>query len=186
MRTGVWRWAVTVGVLLKCSTPSPEEVTRAATPGPSQPGPGDDWQRQVVSRIATSEYRIRKTEPGWEASNRAQGLRAQWDEAGVSVRPRTHDGAPVRLRVTSWGTQSLEPLGPAAFREGGPRADGAVDVDGAPLQRVVATHGPVTEWWENRAEGLEQGFTVERPPALAGGPPRLVLSVEGPRPRVTE
>jgi hypothetical protein len=39
--------------------------------------------------------------------------------------------------------------------------------------------GAVVEWYENRATGLEQGFTVTRPPQGGTGPLRLVLRAEG-------
>jgi hypothetical protein len=167
-------------VLLKCSNPAPEEAPREAAP--RQPG-ADDWQSRVFSRISDSEYRIRKTADGFEAGNRAQGVRAQWGDDGVSVQARTQDGPAVRLALTAWGRESLEPLTAAPFEEAGPRADGAVDVDGTPLLRVVASHGPVTEWWENRSAGLEQGFTIEHPPTKGEGPLRLVLTVEGAQAR---
>jgi MYXO-CTERM domain-containing protein len=175
---GAWRWLAAVAVLLKCSSPAQEDAPAQANA--ASQAPTDDWQQRVRLRISDSEYRIRRGGDGWEAGNRAQGLRARWGDDGVSVQPRTEDGPTVQLTLTSWGRQSLEPVAPAPFEEGGPRADGAVDVDGTPLLRLMASHGPVTEWWENRAEGLEQGFTIARAPA-GDGPLRLVLSVTGAR-----
>jgi MYXO-CTERM domain-containing protein len=175
---GAWRWLAAVAVLLKCSSPTQEDAPAQANA--ASQAPTDDWQQRVQRRISDSEYRIRRGADGWEAGNRAQGLRARWGDDGVSVQPRTEDGPTVQLTLTSWGRQSLEPVAPADFEEGGPRTDGAVDVDGTPLLRLMASHGPVTEWWENRAEGLEQGFTIARAPA-GDGPLRLVLSVTGAR-----
>jgi hypothetical protein len=177
---GAWRWLAAVAVLLKCSSPAQEDVPSHPPPPAASQAPTDDWQQRVQRRISDSEYRIRRGGDGWEAGNRAQGLRARWGDDGVSVQPRTEDGPTVQLTLTSWGRQSLEPVAPADFEEGGPRTDGAVDVDGTPLLRLMASHGPVTEWWENRAEGLEQGFTIARAPA-GDGPLRLVLRVTGAR-----
>jgi MYXO-CTERM domain-containing protein len=177
-----WRWLAAVVVLLKCSSTIREEAPPQAPLEAASQAPADDWQQRVVSRISDSEYRIRKSVDGWEASNRAQGLRARWSKAGVSVQPRMHEGPPVGLTLVSWGRKALESLAAAPFEEGGPRSDGALDVDGTPLERISANRGPVTEWWENRTEGLEQGFTVERSPSAPGeGPLRLVLKVEGAR-----
>jgi hypothetical protein len=180
MRHREWLWLATVAVLLKCSSPTQEDAPPHPPPLAASQEPTDDWEQRVRLRISDSEYRIRRGGDGWEAGNRAQGLRARWGDDGVSVQPRTEDGPTVKLTLTSWGRQSLEPVAPAPFEEGGPRADGAVDVDGTPLLRLMASHGPVTEWWENRAEGLEQGFTIARAPA-GDGPLRLVLSVTGAR-----
>jgi MYXO-CTERM domain-containing protein len=173
-----WHWLAAVVVLLKCSSTIREEAPPQARPQAASQAPAADWQRRVMSSIRDSEYRIRRDADGWEAANRAQGLRARWSDEGVSVQPRTQNGPAVQLRLMSWGRQSLVQVAPAPFEEGGPRADGAVDVDGTPLLRVMASHGPVKEWWENRAEGLEHGFTIERGPD-GEGPLRLVLSVEG-------
>jgi hypothetical protein len=179
-RPRAWRWLAAVAVLLKCSSPTQDDAPLPPPSHAASQAPTDDWQQRVRLRISDSEYRIRRGGDGWEAGNRAQGLRARWGDDGVSVQPRTEDGPTVQLTLTSWGRQSLEPVAPAPFEEGGPRADGAVDVDGTPLLRLMASHGPVTEWWENRAEGLEQGFTIARAPA-GDGPLRLVLSVTGAR-----
>jgi hypothetical protein len=91
-----WRWpaAVAVAVLLNCSTPTQEDA-----PHPPSQAPAKDWQQRVFSSISDGEYRIRRDADGWEAGNRAQGLRARWGDEGVSVQPRTHDGPTVQLRL---------------------------------------------------------------------------------------
>ena len=70
------------------------------------------------------------------------------------------------LRLQSYGTpQAVEPV-----------ADAEVQVNGS---RLEYRRGPITEWYENRPAGLEQGFTLERPPTPADSALVLVLTVQG-------
>ena len=92
--------------------------------------------------------------------NRAQNLRARFSEAGVDLHPRANEsGNPWQFswRTTGFGrADRMAAIGTPAS----PAVNGT---------RVTYTHasaiGPLSEWYENRAEGLEQGFTLhERPP----------------------
>ena len=72
------------------------------------------------------------------------------------------------LELEAWGREgALEPLGAAE-----PTAQG---------RRVEYRRGPVTEWYLNAEQGLEQGFTLERAPEgpESDGPLWLVLSIDG-------
>lgn len=46
-------------------------------------------------------------------------------------------------------------------------------------QRLEYRRGAVTEWYENRPEGLEQGFSLAQPPEAGASTIELVLSVNG-------
>ncbi len=71
--------------------------------------------------------------------------------------------------------------GPVVFAPGRCRSDGAVDELGDCLRRAEASTAHYQEWWENKAEGLEQGFDfLSRPLEQDGDAPlRIELEVTG-------
>jgi hypothetical protein len=105
-------------------------------------------------------YRITGLGRRYEARNPAQSLRMRFDRAGVRV---LSSGAQIGLRLGALGSgTSLRAVSPAT-----PRAKG---------DRVVYTHGNLSEWYINGPLGLEQGFTLARAPVGHAGMP-LVLSL---------
>ena len=102
---------------------------------------------------------------------RAQAYTTRFTPEGIRLQPRGA-GIEVGLTLAGYGYRELRPLPPAA-----PRVEGA---------RVEFHRGALTEWYVNRAAGLEQGFTLDEPPqetpGSAGGrePLRLELEVAGP------
>ena len=116
-----------------------------------------DWLSQVRGDLERQEYLGSATGDGWQAPNRAQNLRTRFRGDGVEVAPRKEDSNAWRWRweTTAWG------------REGNMRAASAA----APVShgsRIEYVRDGLTEWYENRKEGLEQGFTVTAQPAGAG------------------
>lgn len=92
-------------------------------------------------------YAFRTAEDGLAAANPAQGFGVGATDEGLWV----SGGDRVLLSVRGFGWEGrVQPLPPAP-----PVASGA---------RVEYRRGGVCEWYENRPEGLEQGFTIERPP----------------------
>ena len=59
--------------------------------------------------------------------------------------------------------------------------DGAIDAAGACRARVEIRRAGVTEWWDNRADGLEQGFVIDRKPRGSLG---VDVAVDGATVRV--
>jgi hypothetical protein len=53
-----------------------------------------------------------------------------------------------------------------------------LDAEGECLRRIELARDGVLEWWENRLNGLEQGFNLEQRPSGTGNV-RLLLAVEG-------
>lgn len=100
------------------------------------------------------------------ATTPAQRLGSSFTSAGVSVRSGTTRVA-FSLRGVGYGDASeLTALAPTTptIRQG----------------RVLYAHRGLTEWYANGPLGLEQGFTIARPPARhAAGPLMLSLALTG-------
>jgi len=93
----------------------------------------------------------------WVAENAARGLSATFRGEGVSVVVPDDDGRHLRVEMTlvAWGRPSSM-IDAATAR-----------VSGAGT-RVELDRGDVVEWYHNRPEGLEQGFTLlAAPPKCA-------------------
>jgi FG-GAP repeat/FlgD Ig-like domain/FG-GAP-like repeat len=125
------------------------------------PGAGLQWCADIATRIEEEEYRVSQTARGLQAPNRAHNLRTQFEPGGIDVGPRNADeGEPAwRLtwRTTRWGRANQ--LVDIESRESEPRLEG---------ERVTYAIGAIDEWYENRKEGLEQGFTIHERPAGSG------------------
>jgi FG-GAP repeat len=100
---------------------------------------------------ADPSYRLRTGPSGARAVNRGQGFAAGFTAAGVSVSSKSLG---VTLRTTAAGfggaTAALAPVTPLASSN-----------------RVTYARPGLQEWYVNGPLGLEQGFTVERPPGAA-------------------
>ncbi|MDD2769794.1 MAG: FG-GAP repeat protein, partial [Methylococcus sp.] len=101
------------------------------------------------------------------ALNPENRLALDFDGQGLAVAPGGKvPGWHWRLQLTGYGTPGhLQPVAPAE----------AV----AAKQRLEYRRGAVTEWYENRPEGLEQGFTLARPPVAGAASIELRLSASG-------
>ena len=128
-----------------------------------------------MERIAAGEYAVAVAETGFQATNRAQDLRVALRPDGVAVSSRIGGEVAVRFSLRAWGRSASMPVEPVVPRLGPCLAGGAVDAFGACLRRVEYPRPGLTEWWENRPDGLEQGFTIASVPAGSG---HLVLDVD--------
>jgi FG-GAP repeat len=149
LRTWIARLTVVSAIIL---TPS-------ATVGAEGPPTGvsrEEWT-SIQDQIEVERHRVAASDhPGrlWRADNPAQRFTAHFGAEDVVLVPRG-TGEPawqLGLRLTGWGARNdLEPVDPAgAISEG---------------NRVEYRRGPLTEWYVNSGVGLEQGFTIEVPPA---------------------
>ena len=129
---------------------------------------------EIRGEIQEAEYRfspVPAEEGVWSAPNRSQELRSRISPFGLEVCPRqadaSGDGASwkLALRTASFGrTGDARALGYACIRvEGG---------------RLELDHGHLTEWFENRPEGIEQGWTISAPP-IGADPLWIGLAVQG-------
>ncbi len=110
---------------------------------------------------------------GYFAPNPAQGWRARFDSDGLSVETRTGGGEThrwaMRLRSSGYG-ERVVPVERAEVAAKG--------------SRVEYRRGSLVEWYVNEQRGVEQGFTIGAPPAVAGARAQgeqlsLRLAVEG-------
>jgi hypothetical protein len=120
-----------------------------------QAGGDENWWQTVSAQIERGEYAATPTPHGLQAPNRAQNLRTTFGEHGIEIVPRTEKGVEPAWRF-AWQTTGIgRPGGIEAVSPSSPSAAGA---------RVVYQRDGWSEWYENTAKGLEQGFTIERRP----------------------
>jgi hypothetical protein len=154
-----------------CATdPGPPETAQDPIDAPAvvSKDPSAAWSSQVQAAIAAGEYAPQRDGAGFRVTNRAQDLRGRFGERGLAVTTRAGAGE-VRLSLAAWGREGgLTVAEAVAATEGPCVAAGLVDVSGACVRQVTYTRPGLTEWWENGADGLEQGFTVTARPGGVG------------------
>ena len=148
----------------------------AKSPTGTTTAPADvpqNWLSQVQKDIAAREYyasRAVHKDPArdniLQAPNRRQNLRTWFTENGILVQRRVAAGQDWTFKLRP------EKVGVAgALRKltlGKPQAEGC---------RVTYPGKYLDEWFENRPEGLEQGFTI--PGSLGDGELIICLVIEG-------
>ncbi|MFN0123257.1 MAG: putative Ig domain-containing protein [Blastocatellia bacterium] len=119
---------------------------------------------------------------GWETSNPAQQINATYDEGAIRLRPAhaKDDTAPAwraGLKLTGYGAGgAMSTVDAGAVSANGSRVE---------IRRAIGNdpRAVITEWYVNKPEGIEQGFTLGAPPASASGRApsgvRLILEVTG-------
>jgi hypothetical protein len=142
---------------------APIRATRGGDPGTLLP---------ILEReIAAREYEATPNGDGLQAPNRANGLRTYFDPSGIRVLDRM--AAPdarelARLTLSGVGRgAALAGIAPGEISHGG--------------ARVEIRRAELTEWYENKPEGLEQGFTLPERPA-GNGSLALELEIAGADP----
>jgi len=116
-----------------------------------------DWWFRVQADIRSDEYGITWQEESplpdrqgaYQAPNRAQGFRTWFTEKGITVVPRRED-----VPSWTWGLTLLMPGEQTDTQPGIQVYDNRIELD----------RGRITEWYVNTPDGLEQGFTIHRPP----------------------
>ena len=141
-------------------------VVGADADGPPAGVNGEAWA-SIQEQIEVERHRVVESDsPGrlYRADNDAQRFTAHFGSEGVVLvdRGRGEPAWQLSMRLTAWGAaHDLQPAHPgAAFAEG---------------NRVEFRRGPLTEWYVNTTMGLEQGFTIDAPPA--GDITELVLEM---------
>jgi hypothetical protein len=159
-------WSGAVALAVGLGIP---EAPAAPPVGGSQALPGGGWAASMARHVAEREYRASANDAGLQAPNRRHNLRTYFGPTGIRVHDRTAPGEPRLLDL------ALVELGRGERLRAVP--PGRVASDGA---RVEIRRPGLVEWYLNSPEGLEQGFTLERPPA-GEGPLVLVLALSGAR-----
>jgi hypothetical protein len=169
-------------------SPAPEPPKAASAPAePANPA----FLAEVQRGVAAGEYRIRQAGEAFEAVNRQTALRARWSsKLGLSAwsseiaSPSATD-TQVSLKAVSVGRgAAARALRGTDYALGGCRSDGIKDEHGVCLKRIERDFGTVKEWWENRGDGIAQGFHVNSAPGGKAGPSdwlRVTVKVSGAR-----
>ncbi len=134
-------------------------------------GADESWFQSVCEQIERDEYQASVSDRGLQAPNRAHNLRTYFRDGGIEVVPRTpEDGGIWSLtwRTTGWGRGHPQDAKDSAG-SAPPSPNGA---------RVTYDRRGLEEWYENRQEGIEQGFTVRDRPA-GEGPLRITGALGG-------
>ncbi|HMB71107.1 MAG TPA: FG-GAP-like repeat-containing protein [bacterium] len=131
-------------------------VLTALAPAPARPGE-QPLPAHLQAGLEAMEYEIRATEHGLQAPNRAQDLRTWFGDHGVDIVPRTRDAQWTwTWRTAEWGRAGAMKAPAVSARH----------VDGNRVEYRGADG--LTEWYVNRPDGLEQGFTLAERPAGDG------------------
>ncbi len=146
-------------------SPTPvRSISRRARRERTSPG-----GKRVAADLERREYTPSPTPQGLEAPNRAHNLRTTFGERGIEVLPRTEREAAPTWRF-AWETVGFgRPDWMQEVSSSSPSSAGA---------RVIYERDGWSEWYENTAKGLEQGFTIERRPA-GDGPLQITGKVPG-------
>jgi len=139
-------------------------------------GVDPQWSASVGAGLALREYEVTwqgdtglgDLPSSYQAPNRVHGFRTYFAEGGVRIAPRDRRTADWRwgFEGVGWGRGGdLRPFDIARLSVSGPR--------------VEYPRGAVLEWYENKPDGLEQGFTVYERPDGDSGPVRIGLRLSG-------
>jgi len=138
----------------------------AVADGPPAGVSNQEWAG-IQQQIEAERHKVTESDrPGklYRADNPAQRFTAHFGAEDVVIEPsgRGEPAWHLGLRLTAWGSaKNLQPVHPAtAFSES---------------NRIEYRRGPLTEWYVNTTLGLDQGFTIEAPPA--DGIEELVLEM---------
>lgn len=131
------------------------------------------WFEQATARLRAEEYAFRSSGDScsaWTAPNRTQDLRSRLTPGGLEIAPRTP------------GTEGSEPWSLSIQTRGFGRGEAVAGLANAALLttggRGELDHGPLTEWFVNRPDGIEQGWTLEERPD-GSGPLWIEVAVGG-------
>jgi uncharacterized repeat protein (TIGR01451 family) len=126
-------------------------------------GVSQDWWSATQQNIRQAEYNLTwqaetylvDLPAAYQAPNRAHNLRTYFTPEGIRVVPRVTENSPDwewNLNLIGYGyADNIQAVSPATL---------------TPNENRVDYHrGALTEWYLNAEKGLEQGFTLETPPA---------------------
>ncbi len=136
--------------------------------------------------LDAARHQIEKIEPNhpnshgadYFAANPRNRLRAWFHQDGIELAGAGTLVAPTGVKQDALGAWSLNMRVKSAGRGQvvQPVQLGAVQADGRRIE-MTAPNGDMTQWFENRQEGIEQGFTIHHRPA-GDGPLQVVMTVE--------
>ncbi|HMZ20039.1 MAG TPA: choice-of-anchor Q domain-containing protein, partial [Blastocatellia bacterium] len=112
------------------------------------------------------------------ANNAANSLRVNFAASGVELQAATATGRDwhleMKLRNAGYGNQQTR-IGSGKLAAEGNRIEYTRPLDNSQIQNLKTE---IREWYVNQPSGLEQGFTLTRPPGARNGEPlQLVLAL---------
>jgi len=157
--------AVGFPILVSAAPPPVKAAAAADVP--------QSWLAKVQQDIAAREYHVSPVVHKGPASggllqapNRQQNLRTWFTEDGILVRQRVKENQDWTFKLRPEAAGVAGAMHKLAFAQ--PKAEGS---------RVSYQSQYLEQWFENRPEGLEQGFTIPKP--LGQGELLLRLAIEG-------
>jgi outer membrane protein assembly factor BamB len=147
----------------------------------------DQQPRAQKSSAFRSGLRKNNAAEIYEATNPAQKLRARFNGRDVVLQPLTSKRtttlqARLRLRSYGYGRRMLT-AGAGTIRVDGNRIEinRRLPTQSNSTKTDQGSSDEIVEWYQNRKDGLEQGFTLTAPPGkrYLGTPLRLRLTVTG-------
>lgn len=131
----------------------------------------NDSHNSLLAAMDVEQYAVDRVGEGASAGNPANRLRMNFCGKGLRLESAIAD--------ESWGSEwSLESFGYGEQQI--PAQEGKLWASGARVEILRAEQG-ITEWFENRVNGMEHGFTLtSAPQGRANGTPlRLVIGIAG-------
>lgn len=149
--------ALMFSAALVADAQQPSPAGKSATGLSSLPA---DAQGPVSAALGRhdADYWVRPSARGFRGENPRQAMVADFTRQGATVRSHSLRWA-LETRAYGYGD------GPRPLRAVAPQAK---------ANRVEYQQGDMTEWYENGPLGLEQGFTLAKPPGKANGRPLTV------------
>jgi FG-GAP repeat protein len=164
-------------------TAGADSTEKAAPPMPALRGPAairhleqTGLYNSLSAALTAARYEIEERREGiYEAGNPKQGYRAVFTREGVEVRGSSLVGSEWRLgmKLTAYGYgERKNAVSPADVKASGDRIE---------YERRAGGGRTMSEWYVNRADGLEQGFTIAQAPGKrrAGESLNLWLKLSG-------
>jgi hypothetical protein len=160
------------GMFPAAASAAPRTHSASRIHAASRPTGGSGWSSVPAAARAPISAALGADEPAYHvhagvggfAASQGGGVGVRFGRAGVSV---SASGATLGLGLVALGRGASLTAVPSVSPK-------------AAANRVSYAYPGVAEWFANGPLGLEQGFTVERPPAAGtGGPLTLSMSVSG-------
>jgi hypothetical protein len=127
----------------------------------------------LSAAVTAAEYRIEERKGGgYKASNPKQGYHTSFTRAGVEVRGSGRNGSDWRLGMKLIG------YGYGQRKQAVTFASVKAKDDRIEYERRAPDDSSISEWYLNRVNGLEQGFTIRQAPGKKKGGEKLNLWLE--------
>jgi len=152
-------------------TPHAPQVQTA----PRTPSAAKAVDRSLSEAITAARYAVAARGFGFEATNARQRFRASFSPDGLAVQSSPRPGSSanwrlgMRLADLGYGARRTIPVAAPTVRGSDARVD---------LVHPIGRGESISEWYVNRPNGIEQGFTLAKPPGTARNGEPLSVRIE--------